>query len=73
MSMNGNDLGDLLLATVNTAAGLTLGDRQALYRAFGNAIVNYLKANAVVTVTTSTPGVTVGPATAPGTGSGTIA
>jgi len=73
MSMNGNDLGDLLLSTLNTAAGLTLGERQALYRALGNAIVDYIKANAVVTVATSTPNAAAGPATLPGTGTGTIA
>lgn len=71
MALNGNNLGDLLLAAVTTAG--VAGDRQAMFRAMGNTIVNYIKSNAVVTVATSTPGATAGPATLAGTGSGTIA
>lgn len=69
--LNGNDLGDLLLSTLNTAALATFGDRQALYRALGNAIVNYIKANAVVTIPSVTlvqPGIG-----SSGPGTGTIA
>lgn len=74
MSLNGNDLGDLLKTTLDAAVVATGGgDRQALFEALGNAIVNYIKANAVVTVTTSTPGAMSGPTALPGSGTGTIA
>lgn len=74
MAMNGNDLGDLLKTTLDAAVVASGGgNRQALFEALGNAIVNYIKANAVVTVATSTPGAMAGPTTLPGTGSGTIA
>jgi hypothetical protein len=70
MALNGDDLGDALMAAV-TAAGVA--GRQALFRAMGHTIVDYIKANAVVTVTTSTPAAMAGPSTLPGTGAGTVA
>lgn len=68
MALNGNDLGDALMTAV-TGAGAA-GDRQAIFRAMGNTIVNYIKSNAQVLVA-SVSGVTPGPG-ASGTGTGTI-
>lgn len=73
--MDGNDLGDALRAGVDAAVALGAGDREAIFRAMGSAIVDYIKAHATVTATVSVtavtvPGVTVGVGTS-GTGSGT--
>jgi hypothetical protein len=70
VALNGDDLGDLLLTAV-TAAGVA--GRQALFRAMGHTIVDYLKANAVVTVATTTPGAMAGPTALAGSGTGTVA
>lgn len=70
MSLSGDDLGDALMAAV-TAAGVA--GRQALFRAMGNVIVSYIKSNAVVTVSTTTPGAMTGPTALAGSGTGTIA
>ena len=72
MSMNGNDLGDLLKSTLDVAVIATGGSRQELFRALGQAIVSYIQANAVVTVVTSTSGAFIGTATLSGSGTGTI-
>jgi hypothetical protein len=72
VALNGNDLGDLMKTTMDAATAVTAGDRQAIFRALGNAIVNYIKANMVVTVTTSTPGASAGALTLPGSGTGTV-
>lgn len=51
--MNGNTLGDAMLAAVNAVPDKT--DRQALFRALGGAIVGHIQANAAVTVAAVVP------------------
>lgn len=68
MALSGNTLGDELLAAINGVSDPT--DRQALFRAMGNAIVDHIKAHAQVVVTSVT-GVTAG-AAASGPGTGTV-
>lgn len=49
MAMDGEDLGDAIRAELDGLSGST--DRDALFKAMGVAIVDYLKSNAVVSVT----------------------
>lgn len=72
MAMNGNVLGDAIKAAIDAVGDKT--DRQAIFRALGDAIVTHITANASVTVTVaSVSGVTVGAGTSgPGSGSGTV-
>jgi len=78
MAMNGVVLGDAILSAIDTAvlANPTpnTAQRQAIWRAIGNAIVAHITSQAAVTVTvTSVSGVTVGAGVSgPGTGTGTI-
>lgn len=68
MALNGDALGEVIKAATDAviadalAAG-TRVDRDALFKAMGNAIVNYIVTNAVVVV----PGVTSGTFAAAGT------
>lgn len=71
MAMNGDTLGLAIKAAVEAAAAANPADRDAMFKAMGNAIVNHIQANAAVTVT-SVSGVTAGSATS-GPGTGTIA
>lgn len=55
MALSGNALGDAMLAAVNAVGPPNDGEssaayRQRVFRAQGVAIVDYIKANAVVTV-----------------------
>lgn len=72
MALNGNSLGDAMLAAIDAVGDKT--DRQALFRALGAAIVTHITTQGSVAVTvTSVSGVTVGAGVSgPGTGSGTI-
>lgn len=72
MAMNGNVLGDAIKAAIDAVGDKT--DRQAIFRALGDAIVTHITANASVAVTVaSVSGVTVGAGTSgPGSGSGTV-
>lgn len=76
MALNGNTLGDAIMAAVDAVGDKT--DRTALFRAIGNAIVSHITANAQVSTTIQlgsvAAGVTVGVFTAPVTGTtlGTI-
>ncbi len=71
MPMNGDTLGLAIKAAVQAAAAADPADRDAMFKAMGNAIVAHIQANATVTVT-SVSGVTVG-AGVSGPGTGTIA
>lgn len=73
MALNGDDLGALMKTTMDAATAVSLGNRDAIFKALGNAIVNYIKANAVVTVATTTPGAMAGPTALAGSGTGTVA
>lgn len=65
--MNGNALGDAMLAAIDAAPDKT--NRQALFRALGGAIVAHIQANAAVTVAATVPsGILV--QVTPATGSG---
>ena len=64
MPLNGNLLGAQLKAAVDGVGDKT--DRDALFRAMGNAIVAHILANGVVVGTAN--GVTAGPAAVPVTG-----
>lgn len=64
MALNGDVLGLAMKAAVDAVADKT--DRDALFKAMGNAIVNYITTNATVAVVT--PGVTAGPTALAGTG-----
>lgn len=68
MPMNGNTLGDAMRAAVDAVGDKT--DRQAIFRAIGNAITTHITANAVVAVA-SVSGVTTGPGVS-GPGAGTV-
>jgi len=72
MALNGNTLGDAMLAAIDAVGDKT--NRQALFRALGAAIVTHIQTQGTVTVTvTSVSGVTVGAGVSgPGAGSGTI-
>lgn len=79
MAMNGDILGDAILAAVDAAvaanAEVGSSQRQAIFRGIGNAIVQHIQGNAQVTTTVavaSVGGVTPGGGTSgPGTGTGT--
>ena len=64
MPLIGSALGAAMKSAVDGVADKS--DRDAVFEAMGTAIVNYFKANAVVTV--SVIGVTTGPATLPAAG-----
>lgn len=68
----GDQLGDSMAAAVNAAATASPEDRQAIFRALGNAIINHILANGAdaVTVVVASATSVVGPA--PGVGVGTI-
>jgi len=76
MALNGDVLGDAIRAAVETAVAThrTAGDtqREAIWRAVGNAIVHHLTSFAVLTVTVpSVAGVTPGGGiSGPGAGTG---
>jgi hypothetical protein len=72
MPMVGDALGELIKANIDAVGDKT--DRDALFKAMGNAIVDYITTNALVTVAvTSVSAVTVGTGTSgPGAGTGTI-
>jgi hypothetical protein len=80
MPMNGNTLGskwwtDFQTLTGMNPSGLTTTQSAAglaYFQMLANDLVAHVIANAVVTVTTSTPGVQAGSSTAPGTGTGSI-
>lgn len=78
MALNGTLLGDQILAAIDvTVAGnaqVSEAQRQAVWRAIGNAIVLHFQTNAVVPVTVvSVTAVTAGVGVSgPGTGTGTI-
>lgn len=65
--MNGDTLGDAMLAAVNAAPDKT--NRTALFRALGGAIVAHIQANATVTIAAAVP-VGIPVAVAPATGIG---
>lgn len=67
MPLSGDRLGDALLAAVNAVADKT--NRQAIFRALGNAIVTEVQANGLVTVTVATTG---SASAQTGTGTGTV-
>lgn len=66
--MNGDVLGAALKAAVDAVADKT--DRDALFKAMGDAIVLHIQTNAAVTVT-SVSGVTIGTGVS-GPGAGTV-
>lgn len=71
MALNGNTLGDLIRTSVDAAIAATPSageaQRQAVFRAIGNAIVTHVLTAQVIV--TSVSGVTTGPGTSgPGTG-----
>jgi len=78
MALNGDALGSAILAAMDSYVA-TLTDptdynREEGFKTLGNAIVDYIKANAIVSVNVSSvslvqPGVGV---SGPGTGTGTI-
>lgn len=72
--LNGNILGDLIMAQVDLAVAATPqagpAQRQAVFRAIGAAIVTHITTQGTVVVT-SVSGVTTGPGTS-GPGTGTI-
>jgi len=68
MALNGNTLGDAIKAAVDGVSDKT--DRQAIFRAIGNAITTHITTNAVVAVA-SVSGVTTG-AGVSGPGTGTV-
>jgi hypothetical protein len=78
MALNGTVLGDLMRAAVDAAVASTpaagTAQRQAVFRALGDAIVAHITSAATVTVTVaSVSGVTVGAGVSgPGAGTGTI-
>lgn len=78
MALSGDILGQLIKANIDAQALVDPTDRDALFKAMGNAIVSHITANAQVisTVTVvSVGGVTPGPGTSgsgAGTGTGTI-
>lgn len=49
--MSGEALGDAIRAAVDAALAIDVGDRQAVFRAIGTAIVVYLQTSATVTGT----------------------
>ena len=70
--LNGNDLGDFIKLNVDAAVATSRvageAQRQAVFRALGNSIVQYFQANAqvvVASVSAVTPGVGI---SGPGTG-----
>lgn len=66
MAMNGDTLGMAIKAAVEAAAAADPADRDEIFKAMGNAIVQHIQAAAqVVVVVTSGPG-------SPGGGTGTI-
>lgn len=80
MALNGNTLGDLIKTKMDQAVdslsdpnNITESDRTILMRAIGNAIVDHIKANAVVSTTVSgtAPGPSF-PSAVSGTGTGSI-
>jgi hypothetical protein len=73
MAMNGAAMGDAIKAAIDGLSGST--NRAQIFEAMGNAIVNYIKANAVVSVaagiavsTAGTAAAQTGATTATGTG-----
>lgn len=66
MALNGDVLGLAIKAAVQAAAAANPADRDAMFKAMGNAIVTHLKTLGVIVVVVST-----GPG-APGGGTGTI-
>ncbi len=50
MALNGDDLGDEMLAAIDGVGDKT--DRTALFRALGNKIVDHIKANSQITFRT---------------------
>lgn len=71
MAMNGDVLGLAIKAAVQAAAAADPSDRDAMFKAMGNAIVEHIRTYAQVTVTSVT-GVTTG-AGVSGPGAGTVA
>lgn len=73
MAMDGDTLGQAIKAAIDSVTDKT--DRNALFEAMGNAIVNHITANASVNTNVtvaSVGGVTTGSGVSgPGTGSGT--
>lgn len=73
MAMNGDVLGLAIKAAVEAAAQANPQDRDAIFKAMGNAIVNHVRLASVSVTVTSVSGVTTGGGVSgPGAGSGTI-
>lgn len=70
MALNGDTLGLALSAAINSLSQAQKENLDTVWKTIGNAIVNHIKTNAVVAVT-SVSGVTAG-AAASGPGAGTI-
>lgn len=69
MALNGNDLGDAMRAAVDALSDADKANRTKVFRALGNAIIDHVKANAVVHVSATVPAaipVQVVPATGTG-------
>lgn len=69
MALNGNNLGDAIRQAVDALSDADKANRTKTFRAMGSAIVDYLKANAVVHVAATVPAaipVQVVPATGTG-------
>jgi hypothetical protein len=61
MALNGDALGLAIKVAVDAVENKS--DREALFKAIGNAIITYITANATVTI----PGLTLGPSSGIGT------
>lgn len=48
MAMNGNNLGDEMLAAIDALSDSDKAKRQALFRAMGNSIVKHITKNGVI-------------------------
>lgn len=48
MAMNGNGLGDEMLAAIDALSDSDKANRQALFRAMGNSIVKHITKNGVI-------------------------
>lgn len=75
MALSKTVLGALMSTKVQAIPGITItsvSELEAYLNAIADAVVTHVTGAAVVTVTTSTPGATAGPATLPGTGTGVV-
>ena len=66
MALNGNSLGDQMLAAIDALSDSSKKNRQAIFRALGGAIVSHIKTNGVVNT-----GITVQVSPSSGTGATT--